>query len=283
VNADQRPEPVERAEPLGQLPLPAERDLPPGRHALHRELLMRQIDLDTPATPPTRQAARPRLRRRLAFTLVGALAAGAAAAAVGVGITLYDRVNDDPASASVLASWTTDPTNVDTSTGPGSTTLKWCLDSDPGLSGPTTVTNADLRGKVTSMIVSRGGTTLLCYVASGNGGFSMSIGNAQTIPHDEITSDTGGSHGDGSDTFNYAEGLAGSDVKAVTMTADGHTFEVTVENGRWTAWWPGSAGDRGGVIDTATLTLTNGTTRTVPGSTLYTWEAAATASPTPRG
>lgn len=269
MNADQRPEPVERAEPLGQLPLPVERDLPPGRHALHRELLMRQIDLDTPSAPPTRQPARPRLRRRLAFTLVGALAAGAAV--VGVGVTLRDRANDDPTSSSVLASWTADPVHADTSTGPGATTLKWCLDSDPDLSGPATVANADLRGKVTSMIVSRGGTTLLCYVASGSGGFSMSIGDAKTVPHNVITYDTGGSHGESPDIFDYAEGLAGSDVKAVTMTAAGHTFKVTVANGRWTAWWPGSAGDRGGVIDTVTLTLTNGTTRTVPGSSLFSW------------
>ncbi|MFI9269767.1 hypothetical protein ACIGXM_03450 [Kitasatospora sp. NPDC052896] len=261
MNADQRPDPVERAEPLGQLPLPAERDLPPGRHALHRERLMRRIDLDTPATSPTR----PRFQRRLAFTLAGALAAGAAV----VGVTLHDRANSGPLSSAELSSWTSNPTPVDTSTGPGATTLKWCLNGMPDAGGPVTITNADLRGKVTSMVVARGGTVMLCYVASKNSGLSMSIGAVKPVAHDVITYDTGGSHGSGSATFNYAEGLVGADVKAVTMKDAGRTFEVTLDNGRWIAWWPGSDHDNGGVPDSVTLTLADGTTRTVTGDSLF--------------
>ncbi|GAA2274365.1 hypothetical protein GCM10010430_70470 [Kitasatospora cystarginea] len=261
MNADQRPDPVERAEPLGQLPLPAERDLPPGRHALHRERLMRRIDLDTPATSHTR----PRFRRRLVFMLAGALAAGAAV----VGVTLYDRANSGPLSSAELSSWTSNPTPVDTSRGPGATTLKWCLDGMPGAGEPVTITNADLRGKVTSMVVARGGTVMLCYVASKNSGLSMSIGAVKPVAHDVITYDTGGSHGSGSATFNYAEGLVGADVKAVTMKDAGRTFEVTLDNGRWTAWWPGSDHDNGGVPDSVTLTLADGTTRTVTGDSLF--------------
>ncbi|MER7752031.1 hypothetical protein [Kitasatospora sp. NPDC097643] len=269
MNADQWPDPVERADLLGQLPLPAERDLPPGRHALHRERLMNRIDLDTSATSttasPTRRPARPRLRRRLAFTLAGALTAGAAV----VGVTLYDRANSGPLSSAELASWTGNPTAVDTSTGRGATALKWCLNGMPDPGGPVTITNADLRGKVTSMVVARGGTVMLCYVASKDSGLAMSIGAVKPVAHDVITYDTGGSHGSGSATFNYAEGLVGADVKAVTMKDAGRTFEVTLDNGRWTAWWPGSDDDNGGVPDSVTLTLADGTIRTVTGDSLF--------------
>ncbi|MCX5205906.1 hypothetical protein OG897_31315 [Streptomyces sp. NBC_00237] len=231
---------------------------------------MRRIDLSTPAGQPSR----PRLRRRLAFTLAGALAA---AAAMG-GVTLYDRTTSGPFGSSTLASWTTSPTHVDTSTGPGAATLKWCLNTMPGDSGPIKVTNADLRGKVTSMIVSRGDTTTLCYVASKNGGFSASVSTAQTIAPEAISYDTSGSHGDAPDVFSYAAGFAGSHVKAVTMTALGRTFEVTVEDGRWTAWWPSAVGGRDSSrIDTVTLTLTDGTTRTGTASSLI----LPTPTPTP--
>ncbi|MEV7270258.1 hypothetical protein ACIQIG_05935 [Streptomyces bacillaris] len=270
MNSDQRPQPVERVDAPGPLPLPAERDLPPGRHAHHRELLMRRIDLDTPTTTPRtvpdQRPTGPRLRRRLAFTLASALVVGTAA----VGITLYDRMTVETMGSSELASWTTSPSRVDTSAGPGAATLKWCLDTMPGEGGPTTVTNADLRGKVTSMIVSRGGDTVLCYVASGNGGFSMAIGDARAVASDVITYDTGGSHGDGQDVFNYASGRVGSDIKAVTLTAQGRTFEVTVDSGRWTAWWPGAGGLKSGVLDTVTLTFTDGTTRSGSASSLLT-------------
>ncbi|WP_158702116.1 hypothetical protein [Kitasatospora sp. MMS16-BH015] len=236
---------------------------------------MRQIDLDTAAdtaadtsTEPARKAVRKpaRLRRRLAFTLVGALAA---AAVVG-GVMVHDRSGSGLGS-SELATWTTKPTLVDTSKGQGATTLKWCLHGMPGEGTPTAITNADLRGKVTSMVVSRGGTTALCYVASERSGFWESVGEAKTVARDTITYDTGGSHGSGADTFNYAAGFAGADVKAVTMTAQGHTFEVTVDSGRWTAWWPGSDVREAGVIDSATLTFADGTTRTLSGKALFGW------------
>ncbi|MFJ3856809.1 hypothetical protein ACIPRL_11320 [Streptomyces sp. NPDC090085] len=266
MNADQRPEPVERAALLAQLPAPAERDLPAGRHALHRELLMSHIDLTPPATRAEGPPAGPRLRRRLAFSVVGALAAGAA---VG-GVVLYDQATAGPLNSSELAGWTARPTPVDISKGRGASTVKWCLEGMPDDGGPTTVTNADLRGKVASMVVSRGGTTVLCYVTSNNKGLSMVTDSAQTVAHDAITYDTGGSHGSGSATFNYASGFVGSGVKAVSLTVQDRTFEVTVEKGRWTAWWPGKAPvGKEGLLDTATLTLDDGTTRTVSGSSMF--------------
>ncbi|MFE6871264.1 hypothetical protein ACFVFS_32490 [Kitasatospora sp. NPDC057692] len=276
MNAGQRPDQAERAELLGQVPVPAERDLPPGRHALHRERLMRQIDLDTStlATPaPTPAPARPRFRRRLTVTLASALVVGAAAAAAVTVVATQSSPGGGrgPMSAMELASWTEAPTPLAASTGPGATAEKWCLDrmtGAPGAGSPVTITNADLRGKVASMIVNRGANAMLCYVASETSGFWEAIDPVKAVAPDAVTYDTGGSHGDGEATFHYATGSVGTDVKAITMRGAGHTFQVTVANGRWTAWWPGTDPYKGG-IDEATITLTNGTSRTVSGKSLY--------------
>ncbi|WP_098010269.1 CU044_5270 family protein [Streptomyces sp. sk226] len=86
-----RPAQAEREETARLLPAPAERDLPPGRHLHHKELLMRQIDEDT-----TRASHQPGgLRRRLVdatapgrprrrLVLGASLAAGAMAAVIAV-------------------------------------------------------------------------------------------------------------------------------------------------------------------------------------------------------
>ncbi|MFF1904483.1 hypothetical protein [Kitasatospora sp. NPDC058218] len=269
MNAGQRPDQAERAELLGQAPVPAERDLPAGRHALHRERLMRRIDLDTPTPVPAPAPAGPRFRRRLAVTLAGALVVGAV---VTVAATQSSRGGGNgPLSSAELASWTDAPTPLAASTGPGATAEKWCLDrmtAGPGAGSPVTITNADLRGKVASMVVNRGGNAMLCYVASQTSGLWEAIDPVKTVAPDAVTYDTGGSHGDEDTTFNYAQGSVGADVKAITMRGAGHTFQVTVADGRWTAWWPGAT-QRGGAIDTATITLSNGTTRTVSGSSLH--------------
>ncbi|MDH6132949.1 hypothetical protein P3T37_002335 [Kitasatospora sp. MAA4] len=268
MNAGQRPEPVERAELLGQVPVPAERDLPAGRHALHRERLMRQIDLDLDTPIPTPAPARPRFRRRLAVTLAGALVVGTAVAVVA---TQSSRGGGSgPLSSAELASWTGVPAPLAASTGPGAIAEKWCLDrmtAGPGAGAPVTITNADLRGKVASMIVNRGGNAMLCYVASETSGLWEAIDPVKPVAPDAVTDDTGGSHGDGDATFNYAQGSVGADVKAITMQVAGRTFQVTVADGRWTAWWPGST-SHAGVPDTVTVTLSDGTTRIVSGSSL---------------
>ncbi|MEV7929721.1 hypothetical protein [Kitasatospora sp. NPDC088264] len=273
MNAGQRPEPVERAELLGQVPVPAERDLPAGRHALHRERLMRQIDLDTstPTTAPTPAPApaRPRFRRRLTVTLAGALVVGTA---VAVAVAQSSRGGvSGPLSSAELASWTGVPTPLAASTGPGATAEKWCLDrmaGGPGAGAPVKITNADLRGKVASMVVNRGGKTMLCYVASETSGLWEAIDPVKNVAADAVTYDTGGSHGDGDAMFNYAQGSVGAGVKAITMQVAGRTFQVTVADGRWTAWWPGTMSHRA-VPDTVTVTLADGTTRVVSGSSLF--------------
>ncbi len=70
-------------------------------------------------------------------------------------------------------------------------------------------------------------------------------------------------------------GLAGEDVKAITVRDQGRTVHATVEQmtrsslpwGRWTAWWPDSeAHDH--MTGTLTLTLKNGTKRTINAESL---------------
>ncbi|MFT2017922.1 CU044_5270 family protein [Streptomyces sp. 796.1] len=102
-----RPAQAEREETARLLPAPAERDLPPGRHLHHKELLMRQIDQDT--TPTSHQpgglrrrlvdaAAPGRPRRRL---VIGAsLAAGAMAAVIAVAAVGSDAPTTVPQAAS---------------------------------------------------------------------------------------------------------------------------------------------------------------------------------------
>lgn len=79
-----RPEPAEREEMARLLPVPAERDLPAGRHQLFKDYLMNEIHHDT--APDAAAPARP--RRRLAFLaipLVTAAAAGAVFTALTTG------------------------------------------------------------------------------------------------------------------------------------------------------------------------------------------------------
>ncbi|MGI5380749.1 hypothetical protein ACQEV2_42535 [Streptomyces sp. CA-251387] len=79
-----RPEPAEREEMARLLPVPAERDLPAGRHQLFKDYLMNEIHHD--AAPDAAATARP--RRRLAFLaipLVTAAAAGTVFTALATG------------------------------------------------------------------------------------------------------------------------------------------------------------------------------------------------------
>lgn len=69
-------------------------------------------------------------------------------------------------------------------------------------------------------------------------------------------------------SLNAADAV-GSDVEKVTVRDHGHTVQATVQDGRWTAWWPDGNPD-GLLTGTVTLTLTlrDGTTRTVDADAL---------------
>ncbi|MDI5967709.1 CU044_5270 family protein [Streptantibioticus silvisoli] len=70
------PYPAEVRELALLLPPPAERDLPPGRHLHHKDVLMRRVDHDTtPAPPSRRRLLRPAVLAPVtALALAGALA-----------------------------------------------------------------------------------------------------------------------------------------------------------------------------------------------------------------
>ncbi|QFQ98910.1 hypothetical protein F9278_25230 [Streptomyces phaeolivaceus] len=229
------------------------------------ETLLRTILADTePARTSVRPATRAPLVRRVSFTLAGALAAGLAVLTATGGLSgLPGMGSQGPLSSAELASWTGTPSSLDSAGAEGSAAEKECLDAteDYG-SGPAVVSNADIRGNVASMVVSRGGDAVYCLAGADGGGTTMGISPVLDLPADGIELDTYGSRGEDDGLLNYAVGSVGSDVEKVTVRDSGHTVRATVENGRWTAWWP--RGDRYGLLTgTVTLTLTDGTTRTI--------------------
>ena len=89
------------AELRALLPAPADRPLPSGRHAFHRETLMQQFTQDPPPSPA--RASRPRARRRRpARRLLPAVLAASVATAVVVGVVA--EVQQRPAPPATLKS-----------------------------------------------------------------------------------------------------------------------------------------------------------------------------------
>ncbi|MFJ8001141.1 hypothetical protein ACIQ7D_29120 [Streptomyces sp. NPDC096310] len=233
------------------------------------ETLLRSVLSD--AERPTRSVGttfRRPLIRRAVFTLAGGLAAGVAFVAVTGGLPGVGGAG--PLPSSELASWTPTPNALDISAGKGSAAEKACLDTvgqHPGKGSPSIV-NADVRGKVASMIVMWGDEEAsYCLAASDGTGISMAIDPTAEVGAGAITLDTLGARGSDAGEFNYALGSVGSDVKDVTVRDSGKTVHATVQDGRWTAWWPDGNPD-GLITGTLTLTLTDGTNRTVTGDEL---------------
>ncbi|MGW0845571.1 hypothetical protein ACWD26_36640 [Streptomyces sp. NPDC002787] len=233
------------------------------------ETLLRTILNDT--EPPGR-SARPTSRplvRRVSFTLAGALAAGLAVLTATGGLSGLTGIGDrGPLSSAELASWTGTPSSLDSAGAAGSAAEKECLEATEQYgSGPAVVSNADIRGSVASMVVSRGGDAVYCLAGSDGGRITMAVSPVLDLPADGIELDTYGSRGEDDGLLNYALGSVGSDVEKVTVRDSGHTVQATVQDGRWTAWWP--RGDRYGLLTgTVTLTLTDGTTRTIKSTEL---------------
>jgi hypothetical protein len=95
-------------------PVPADRDLPPGRHLLHRENLMSQILNEPPGSQPgigeSPRNRRPSPRRSRARhpSARGLVAAAAAVALIaGLGVTAADRLSAHPAPPAAAATVTT--------------------------------------------------------------------------------------------------------------------------------------------------------------------------------
>lgn len=97
----------DRAQMRARFPVPADRDLPPGRHLLYRDSLMSQILSDRPGSQPgssePHHNRRPSPRRSIAWhPSARVLLATAAAVAVfaGLGVTAADRLSAHPAGPS---------------------------------------------------------------------------------------------------------------------------------------------------------------------------------------
>ena len=259
-----------------QQPLtPTERD--------RSEALLRSVLADatqTSSTSSTSTASGSRRAKPQRAKAVGwAVAAAGVAAALIVGGAvvaphLANRLGTSTADAGPLttvelAGWTSTPTqNV------SAAAKDWCLGkmtSGPGAGASATITNQDQRGEVASMIVNRAGYAMLCIVGPDSTGFWELDGTptdpTPTVAADAITIESAGSHGDGASGFTYVEGYVGSDVTALTVHDAGRTFTATVENGRWTAWWP-TPNPHGAVTGTVTITTKAGATHTVSGEGL---------------
>ncbi|MFD9390307.1 hypothetical protein ACFWBB_06100 [Streptomyces sp. NPDC060000] len=240
-----------------------------------RERLLHTVlsDTEQPSRSVVTALRRP-LVRRVAFTMAGALAASAALLAVAADPPRQG--GSGPLSAPEVATWTRTAGDLIDASSTGSSPLVWCVKETKGASGeggPGELGNVDIRGTVASMIVTRHSHAAYCLAGSDGSGVAVAIGPAVEVPADGITLDAQGARGSGSARFHYAVGSMGSDVKEITVRDHGRTVHATVRQirtlpyGRWTAWWPDSD-YRDLLTGTLTLTLVDGTTRTVDADSL---------------
>ncbi|WP_329460675.1 hypothetical protein [Streptomyces sp. NBC_01497] len=243
-----------------------------GFEARQKEDLLRTVLTETVSAPqPTSRARR---RRPLLLMAAGAVAATAAivtVATVPSGTTSATAVGSGgPLSSIELASWTGTPTHP-TSTAPSATAAeKWCLqalDKDPA-NKDVSYSNLDVRGTVTSVVVTDGSTISYCITGKKGDGMAEVIDPVKKLSDDAVKVGSAGARGKGSTGVNYMEGSVGSDVKSVTFHDSGRTVNATIEKGRFVAWWP-AAKPSGAVSGKVVLTLQDGSTRTVSGNSLF--------------
>jgi hypothetical protein len=228
---------------------------------------------------PTRAPRAARSQATRNWVLVGAGALAIAAVAVATlhlpqGVAPRIPATNGPLPAVALASWTGTPTVLPAGAAAVQVPEKWCLDSmssGPGASSIASITNVDQRGSVTSMIVTRAGYTMLCIAGPNSTGFWELDGDpadaVPTLAATQLTIESAGGHGVGADGFNYVEGRAGAGVASISLTESGRVFTASVSNGRWSAWWPDAAAT-GELTGSLTITATDGTTSTVPVTSL---------------
>jgi hypothetical protein len=205
------------------------------------------------------------------FTLAGALAVGGAFVAVTGGPPGTGGAGG--LSSAELASWTGTPKGLDTAQGRGSGAADHCLDATQRMgtvtgtgTGTPKVSNADIRGDVASMVITRSGHAAYCLAGSDSTA-AMTISPVGALPARGIALDNYGAQGSGDEEFNYVVGTAGSDVKKVVVHDHGKTVQATLQGGRWTAWWPDGQPE-GLLTGTFTVTFTDGSTHTVTAKSL---------------
>ena len=256
---------------LKQYDAAPERPLTDSERSRSNELL-REVLADSGVAPT---AYKPNARAKgWGFAAVGAAAALVAAGVVVAAPHLIHHTIDasGPLTSVELAGWTSTPQHVTHAA--SASAQSWCLNlmaTGPASGDTATISNQDQRGQVASMIVHRGGYSMLCIAGGDGTGFWELDGSPTdpkpTVAADGITLESAGSHGDGDTGFTYVEGYVGSDVASITVKDAGKTFAATVDAGRWTAWWP-TPDPHGTVTGTVTITTTDGASHTVAGESL---------------
>jgi hypothetical protein len=257
-------------------PAPAA-ELTAAGHARREEILQRILADPGPSPAATRGTRTPVRSRLRTLSMAGAavVAAGAAAAALLAAVAEYRASQPVPGSltSAELAAWSGVPHRLSLHSAAGGTAQSWCLSMlsrAPAADISPVITNADVRGQVASLVISRGGYTFFCLTGGDGTGLWETIAGPSTPPAapapGQITLDTEGSHGDGSTGYTYAEGLAGTGVTALTIHDAGQVISAAIEHGRWTAWWP-TPDPHGAITGDVVITTGHGTTR-ISGSSL---------------
>jgi hypothetical protein len=247
--------------------------------AERREALLAQILASSTATPARRRAAYTWVAAGVGAMLVGAAAFGAVVVAPHLfGGTLPAAISaSGQLTTAQLASWTSVPTSVAPGSPIATDAQSWCetnLGTANGEGGTPAISNLDSRGAVTSLVYQRQGMVYYCLSAGDGAGLWEVVGDAPTgqLAPADIVLDSAGSHGSGSTALTYAEGFAGADVTAVTLSEEGvEPIVATVDGGRWTAWWPtpADATSVGGPAGEVAITTTDGSTRSVSAESIY--------------
>ncbi|MER6979297.1 hypothetical protein [Streptomyces carpinensis] len=227
---------------------------------LLRTVMSSATSVSQPTAPPGR-------RRPWLWVAAGAVTATAAVAVVAQ--APHSASGSGPLPAAELASWTGTPSRPSATSPEATAAEKWCvkaLSSD--YSGkPVSYANLDVRGSITSVVVTDGKTTSYCLTDKAGHGMAEVIDPVKKLAGNAVEVDSAGGHGEGSTGLNYMEGSVGSDVRAVTLHDGGRTIEATIQNNRFTAWWPSA--EPSGSADKVDITLKNGSTRTVTGDSIF--------------
>ncbi|MER6437147.1 hypothetical protein ABT275_12420 [Streptomyces sp. NPDC001185] len=202
------------------------------------------------------------------------VAAGAVAATAAVVVVHQSSPGTSgpggPLSSAELASWTGSPSRP-AATSPAATAAeKWCVKAlgDDYSGTSVSYSNLDVRGSITSVVVTGGTTVSYCLTDQSGQGMTEVIDPVRKLADNAVEVDSAGGHGEGSSGFNYLVGSVGSKVRAVTLHDGRRTVHATVDNGRFTAWWP-SAEPTGSADGKVVLTLADGSTRTVTGDSIF--------------
>lgn len=226
---------------------------------------------------------------RLAYTTAAGLAAGAALLTVtpsaeppepgGTGPLSSAEPpksgGTGPLSSAEVATWTSTAHRPDQRDVAFGNCFRQALDVNEGRVRSGVIHNWDRRGTTMSMIVTSNYRSAYCLAGPEGPGVAVPVTSDAEgeVSANGITLDAQGALGKGSARVRYVVGLAGEDVKEITVRDQGRTVHATVDQmktlpwGRWTAWWPDSEA-KDHTVGTLTVTLKDGTKRTINGESL---------------